>query len=1043
MRHRKLPRAALLSLFIVIVVAAAVLVSPASSGQDRVRMREDVGRVLRDFDQLSFEPAALLKRARKEGRLSLTTSRGTFDLTVEPFDIRTADYRAVAVGSDGRAIELARTPARWLKGKVEGLEDSRARFVLDEGSFEGIIVTPDETYFVEPAADFSKAAARGDFVFYAASGVKPTADGGVCGTTLAERVGAEAVRRGGAQTLQSAKGPGTDAAFAPKPQADVATESDFEFTQSFAANPNNVGQAEADAANNDILDILVGVDAIYDAQTGIRIRVVFQRAWTANNDPYTLTAASPALAEFRSSYEASPPAGLPDHDLVHMFTGKDLDSSIIGIAYTSVVCSISDYAYGISQSKWNGGSSGVMISRVALTSHEIGHNFSASHPNQENPVPASCDGVANIMNSFIQTTSNFCQYSRDQIVNHVATQGACLTRLAQTGCGYSISPASQYFQATGGTGSVNVSTAGGCEWGLADGAEWIDTSATSSSGPGTGSFNVHANTNSGQRQVTLDVAGQKLIVRQAASPTCGTSTIRVGQTISGSLETSDCRSGVPERPDAFMDLYKFAGRAGQQVKIELNATSGMDTFLYLFSPDGTIIAANDDITSGTQTNSRIPLDGFFSLPQTGVYTVEATSFDDGVTGGYTLTLSDNASGGSASTSSVAFESGALSVSESLGAGGLGADGSGFRVVNVRRTGDTSGTATVDFATSDGTAEQRKDYEQTLGTLVFSPGEALKSFNVFVDDDALAEGSETLNLTLSNPTGTTLGTTPNSTLTINSNDSASASSPVRAESFDNSFFVRQQYLDFLNREPDTSGFGFWQSEMNTCGANAQCAEVKRVNVSAAFFLSIEFQNTGYLVERMYKSAYGDATSPGVAGTVPVIRLNEFLPDTQAIGRGLIVGQGNWQAQLEANKQAYALEFVLRQRFADAYPFSMTAAQFVDKLIQNSGVGFTQGERDQLVSQLASSADVAVGRASVLRQVAEDSRLQAQERNRAFVLMQYYGYLRRNPDDAPEPGLNFAGWKFWLDKLNGFNSNFVQAEMVKAFLTSDEYIKRFGL
>jgi hypothetical protein len=267
--------------------------------------------------------------------------------------------------------------------------------------------------------------------------------------------------------------------------------------------------------------------------------------------------------------------------------------------------------------------------------------------------------------------------------------------------------------------------------------------------------------------------------------------------------------------------------------------------------------------------------------------------------------------------------------------------------------------------------------------------------------------------------------------------------VRAESFDTPFFVRQQYLDFLGREPDTAGFGFWQNELNSCGSNAQCREVKRVNVSAAFFLSIEFQNTGYLVYRFYKSAYGDATSPGVAGTVPVIRLNEFLPDTQRIGRGVIVGQGAWEQQLEANKQAFALEFVLRQRFTDSYPLSLTAAQFVDKLIQNSGVSFTQGERDQLVSQLASSADVAAGRASALRQVAEDSRLQAQERNRAFVLMQYFGYLRRNPDDSPEPGLNFAGWKFWLDKLNQFGGNFVQAEMVKAFLTSDEYIKRFGL
>jgi hypothetical protein len=58
------------------------------------------------------------------------------------------------------------------------------------------------------------------------------------------------------------------------------------------------------------------------------------------------------------------------------------------------------------------------------------------------------------------------------------------------------------------------------------------------------------------------------------------------------------------------------------------------------------------------------------------------------------------------------------------------------------------------------------------------------------------------------------------------------------------------------------------------------------------------------------------------------------------------------------------------------------------------------------------------------------------------MQYYGYLRRNPDDAPEQNRDFSGYNFWLGKLNEFNGNFIQAEMVKAFITSDEYRKRFG-
>jgi hypothetical protein len=1017
-------------------VSAAVFVSPSSSGQVRERVRDDLGRVLRDFDALNFEPSALLARARKEGRLSLHTSRGTFELNVEPFDIRADNYRSVAAGAGGERVELPRAPARWFKGEVVGLEGSRARFVLDERDFQGVVVTPDETYFVEPAAAFSESASRGEYVFYAASAVKPSAGGGECGT-LAERVGAEAAKHEGFTSARgAAKGGATEDAFAPKPETELATESDFEFTQTFGG--------DASAANNDILNVVAGVDAIYDAQLGVKIRVVFQRAWIADNDNYTKVEGNAALNELIANYDASfAPGAPPSRDLLHMFTGKDIvrdsdsNPSLIGIAFVGVVCDDPGLSYGISQSKF----SSSMTLRVALTAHEMGHNFGARHPNQESP--QECVGVNNIMNSSIQSTSSFCQFSRDQITNHVSSEGSCLTRLVQPGCTYALDASSRFFTAAGGAGAVNMATGAGCDWGLAEGAEWIDANAPSASGPGTVFYNVLPNTNTGPREASVDIAGQKLKVRQAASSVCSSSQLAFGQTAPGTLEPTDCHSGQPERPMTLADLYTFAGRAGQLVKIEMNASTALDTFLYLFAPDGSVVASNDDIVSGSQTNSRIPLSGFFALPQTGVYTVEATSFNSAVTtpAGYNVILSDNSS-----TNSVSFTSNAFSVSETLGAGGLGADGSGFRVVNVTRAGDASGTAAVDFATNDGTAEQRKDYEQTLGTLVFGPGETGKSFTVFVDDDALTESAETLSLTLSNPVGTTLGAATTATLTVGNNDTASASSPVRAESFDAAFFVRQQYLDFLSREPDAPGFAFWQNEINSCGTGigaGQCKEVKRINVSAAFFLSIEFQNTGYLVERFYKTAYGDATSPGVAGTVPVVRLDEFLPDTQRIGRDLVVGMGRWQEKLEANKQEFALEFVLRQRFLNAFPLSMTPAQFVDKLIQNSGVSFTQGERDQFVGQLSASADVAAARASVLRQVAEDSRLQQQEKGRAFVLMQYFGYLRRNPSDSPEPGLNFGGWRFWLDKLDQSGGNFVSAEMVKAFLTSDEYVKRFGL
>ena len=225
----------------------------------------------------------------------------------------------------------------------------------------------------------------------------------------------------------------------------------------------------------------------------------------------------------------------------------------------------------------------------------------------------------------------------------------------------------------------------------------------------------------------------------------------------------------------------------------------------------------------------------------------------------------------------------------------------------------------------------------------------------------------------------------------------------------------------------------------CGSDAGCIAAKRVSVSAAYFLSIEFQETGYLVYRMYKSSYGNL--PGIP--VP-IKLNEFLPDTQQIGQGVIVNQPGWELVLENNKQAFTFEFVQRSRFTSAFPTSMTPSEFVDKLFANANITPATTDRADAINEFGSATTTAdtAARALALRRVAENSTLAQQEFNKAFVLMQYFGYLRRNPNDAPEPGLNFDGYNFWLGKLNQFNGNFVNAEMVKAFIISSEYRQRSG-
>jgi len=171
----------------------------------------------------------------------------------------------------------------------------------------------------------------------------------------------------------------------------------------------------------------------------------------------------------------------------------------------------------------------------------------------------------------------------------------------------------------------------------------------------------------------------------------------------------------------------------------------------------------------------------------------------------------------------------------------------------------------------------------------------------------------------------------------------------------------------------------------------------------------------------------------------ITFNEFLADAQQIANGVVVNAPGWQQKLEENKQSYVARFTMSSKFISAYPLTMSPALFVDTMNQNTGGVLSTVERDALVSDLTAGVKT---RAEVLRAIAEDPELTNAEFNRAFVLMQYFGYLRRNPNDAPEVTRDFTGYNFWLTKLNQFNGNFVQAEMVKAFLDSTEYRQRFG-
>jgi hypothetical protein len=346
---------------------------------------------------------------------------------------------------------------------------------------------------------------------------------------------------------------------------------------------------------------------------------------------------------------------------------------------------------------------------------------------------------------------------------------------------------------------------------------------------------------------------------------------------------------------------------------------------------------------------------------------------------------------------------------------------GTVTVTVTRSGDTSVSASVEHTTADDTATQKSGFEITAGTLNFAPGDASKTIQVLLNQDSYVEGPQSFNLVLSNPNGAALGQS-STTVTITDDIPESATNPID----DPQSYVYTHYHDFLNREPDADGLQFWTSQIMNCGSDATCVADKRTNVSAAYFLSIEFQQTGYLLHLLQKESF--ASLP---------KYNSFMRDLQEVSQGVIVNAPGWEQKLASNQQQFAERWVNRPSFKAAYD-GMSNAAYVNALYANAGVVPPQAERDALVTKLDSANQ---SRAAVLLEVAADATFRQQERNPAFVLMQYFGYLRRDPDSGPDSDL--SGYYFWLQKLNSFNGDYQKAEMVKSFLVSSEYRGRFGL
>jgi len=236
--------------------------------------------------------------------------------------------------------------------------------------------------------------------------------------------------------------------------------------------------------------------------------------------------------------------------------------------------------------------------------------------------------------------------------------------------------------------------------------------------------------------------------------------------------------------------------------------------------------------------------------------------------------------------------------------------------------------------------------------------------------------------------------------------------------DNDFMVQQQYIDFLNRMPDGFGYPLWVSGLNNCAAGDTTCD--QIHVSEQFVRSEEFQQRGYFIFRFYPVSFPGQSGADPAGFGHKPDFTQFLPDFRSVSGFLT------STQLEAAKVTFISNFMARPAFVARFN-SLSNTQYVDTLLNTANAGIGSSTRQSLIDGLTNST---LTRAQVLRQIVESSEVYIKYYNESVVVMQYFGYLRRDPD---------ALYFNWLDVINANPSD--SRHMVEGFFKSLEYRQRF--
>lgn len=338
----------------------------------------------------------------------------TWTLSLHKSSIRSLDFR-VLVQRDlfGALVEVTPPPVATYRGTVLAHPESRVSATVHEGSITAMIKTIDGLIGIQPLTSLGLSARVSEHVIYRAADVF---DGGqyTCGVTVDHLI----------ESAQDSNDSGSLAGTGLS-VIDLAIDSDVEFY-------NKNGQS-VDNTIRDIEGVMDIVEFIYERDVAISYEITAVIVRTVEPDPYSSTDPEALLCALRTTWNQAPHTSIR-RDTTHLFTGKNVDSNVIGIAFVGVVCNVQgrfsgcaggrdDLAYGVSESRFT-----TSISRrTALTAHELGHNWGASHCNGGSchimcDMLGGCGGVTGSNLKFGPTASS-------EIINHRNSR-SCLTNLS-------------------------------------------------------------------------------------------------------------------------------------------------------------------------------------------------------------------------------------------------------------------------------------------------------------------------------------------------------------------------------------------------------------------------------------------------------------------------------------------------------------------------------------------------------------------------------------------------------------------------------------